>query len=138
MKCPACGARRHRRDEGCPPADFFYFGCRDRGGHFLWRPGAGRTSDEGHRLPWKRLDGNLAPGCDDDEQPEGLGRLHHRDGWTAWAFWDRTYDRRGNSNSVFLFKGTHTLEEMQSLAKSHFPDVWARVSGLSFRIVEDS
>lgn len=130
-----------------------YFGCDDRPGHYLhhpgmkmatWDPGAERHAKRPWPdIPWAYIDGSLCPGVTDpegwrrpDDQPEGAGALHHKEDWTAWAFWDRTVDRRGNCNSVFFAEGTHDLAAMQALAQVHFPGVWARVKHLPFTIEE--
>jgi hypothetical protein len=122
-----------------------YHGCWREAGHHLWAAGMRwatwrRSVHErmGHPLipqPWgDHLDAVLCPGVTyvrehmrtPDEQPEGLGLIHHKDGWTAWAFWDRSVDKRGNSNSVFLAKGEHGFETMKALALEHFPEVMGR------------
>jgi hypothetical protein len=71
-------------------------------------------------LPWSpdQIDGKLAKrtrgkyGPDAaEEQMQGRGVLHHRNGWTALAFWDRSIDHRPGSNSVFFFDAI--LNELQ-------------------------
>jgi hypothetical protein len=82
--------------------------------------------------PWGlKIDGSLAP--DAIGQIEGLALLHHKDGWTAVAFWDRTGDHRGGSNSVFLAKGEFTFDEMLDLAREAFPEI---MKTFKFKIVE--
>jgi hypothetical protein len=111
----------------------FYFGCWDAIGHFLWTPY--RHSVPMVETPWgNAVDGGLCPGKRDrrgevahEDQREGHAALHHRDGWTALAFWDRSVDTRPNSNSAFLAEGTRTLPEMMALAWSSFPAVMARL-----------
>jgi len=68
-------------------------------------------------------DGTL---CPDGPQRQGLAKLHHKDGWTAIGFWDRTGDTRGNSNSNFIARGTHTFDEMVKLAAEAYPLLWKR------------
>lgn len=75
-------------------------------------------------VPFKSLDGGLAPKL--ASQTQGVAQLHHKDGWTALAFWDRSGDSRGNSNSVFIFEGTWTFDQVLVLAKEHFPESFAR------------
>jgi hypothetical protein len=113
--------------------DVFYFGCVQTSGHFLWdtsfRTLSARTT------PWGNgIDGKLCPGTVDrrlgcvptEEQEQGRAVLHHRDGWTALAFWDRSVDERGGSNSVFVARGTFTADEMIAKAREAFPRIWAR------------
>lgn len=115
--------------------DRFYFGCVGRSGHYMHDAGL-RHSWEAPQ-PWKRIDGVLQPGCtftkyigwkSPRKQPEGLAAIHHKDGWTALSFWDRSVDKRGNCNSTFFFKGTHRFGTMCQLAGKHFPSVWSRFS----------
>lgn len=76
-------------------------------------------------VPWGReLDGGLAPKL--AGQTEGVAKLHHKNGWTALAFWDRSGDSRGNSNSVFIFEGTWTYDQVLELAHEHFPESFER------------
>lgn len=63
-----------------------------------------------------------------EDQPEGVVRLHHRDGWTAISFWDRTGDRRGSSNSTFIAEGMHDAPQMLTLFAESFPAIWARIT----------
>lgn len=124
--------------------EVYYFGAWGEPGHLLWTP-AGRTDWEAQRaLPWPELDGVLAgdPELKDphrrnhwstDNQPEGRARLHHRDGWTALAFWDRSCDSRYGSNSVLFARGTLSAAEMLALFELHFPAVWRRIT-LRFQV----
>jgi hypothetical protein len=90
-------------------------------------------------LPWRDLDGVLAgdPALEDtcrrrywssDNQPEGWARLHRLNGWTALAFWDRSCDTRGGSNSALIARGEHTAAEMVELFRRAFPAVWERIT----------
>lgn len=75
--------------------------------------------------PWGlAIDGSLAPLGRNQAQGEAL--LHHRDGWTAIAFWDRTGDRRMNSNSVFLVNEIVTFDELVDRARREWPDLFNR------------
>lgn len=61
---------------------------------------------------------------------EGLARLHHKDGWTAIAYWDRSgADQRSGCNSNFVAEGTFTFDEMMRLARHHFPHIIERTRG---------
>ena len=131
----------------------FYFGCGRETGHYLWAPGLrwatwDRSVHErmGHPLgahPWKdSIDVRLCPvddnrgyrRSDEERQPEGLGKIHHRDGWTAWAFWDRTKEKRLNGNSVFLAEGEYDFDAMKAMAQEHFPEIWERIKHLDLRL----
>lgn len=61
-----------------------------------------------------------------EDQHEGLAALHHKDGWTALAWWDRSVDKRHNSNSVLIAEGTFTADEMLDMGRRHFPTVMGR------------
>lgn len=116
--------------------EVLFFGCWSAPGHFL-------VNEDGHNvwqpqtigLPWTKLDGVLTPGRRDersyggipiDEQIEGWAALHHKDGWTALAWWDRSVDKRHGSNAVLFAKGTHTVKEMLALGRRWYPRVFNR------------
>lgn len=114
----------------------FYFGCIERSGHFFWSPGPRSDGHAENIIPWERVDGILCPGATGDPdrptwqmnrpQTQGEAALHHKDGWTALAFWDRSVDERGGCNSALFAEGTHTFKEMTALFQEHFPQVWDR------------
>ena len=99
----------------------FYFGCKNGPGHYFhgaddsWRQTLDVESN-----PWGYdVDGKLQPlGIN---QKEGIATLHHKDGWTALAFWDRSQDSRGGCCSVFLCDQYLTFAEMLDMAKQKFP-----------------
>jgi hypothetical protein len=116
---------------------FLYFGCwtDTGGGHYLWNTRgdhAGHT--ERQKLPWDQIDGVLQPGCNlhgKDMYPrrqeiQGHAALHHKEGWTALCFWDRSEDIRGGCNSNFFARGIFNFDEMVQMAKAMFPIVWER------------
>lgn len=131
-----------------------YFGVEGQPGHFFVQSGSygprsiARLDRE--KLPWRDVecDGNLQPGTAElkkrydgqrpelERQVEGLCRLHHRDGWTAMAFWDRSGDRRGNSCSVVMAEGTHDFEQMVEMFELEFPGIHARCTA-KFKLVEE-
>lgn len=125
--CPQCQ---------CSPVKLIYFGCYRETGHFFWRPGMQYAPYDGNVTPWGwAIDGGLCPGASTNPdrtwergRPEVEGEvvLHHKNGWTALAFWDRSVDQRPGSNSVFCAEGNFTFEEMCALAQQHFPTVWSR------------
>ena len=117
-----------------------YFGCWQQVGHRLF-------SHEGYadnRITnpwgeWRDVDGTLAPRYASLHRydpgaphPEGHAKLHHKDGWTALAFWDYSVDRRGNSNSAFFIEGTHSFDEAVALATKAYPQTWAR---FNFKVI---
>ncbi len=123
-------------------AEVYYFGRWGGPGHYLWSP-SGRSS--GHeverRIPWPcaEFDGRLAgdPVLEDprqrghwatEHQPEGHARLHHRGGWTALSFWDRSGDQRHGSSSTLVARGEFTAAEMAALFERAFPAVWRRIT----------
>lgn len=117
--------------------DVYYFGAWGAPGHYLWSP-SGRIVLRVHaQLPWASIDGALAGDptlrrslgyWSENNQPEGVARLHHLGGWTALAFWDRSGDHRTGSNSVLFARGLHTAAEMAALFEQHFPAVWQRIT----------
>jgi hypothetical protein len=118
-----------------------YFGCargvwgHREAGHYAYSPSGRSGGRYGDPIgPWKHVDGTLAP-MDGyrREAPQGHAVLHHKDGWTALSFWDRSGDSRGNSNSNFFFDATLTFEEALAAARERFPDLFAR---FPFEVVE--
>jgi hypothetical protein len=123
---------------------FYYFGCIERAGHYMHSNPSPRGLEEIRALhdvlrknPWgSGIDAGLCPpGKDARYQVEGRASVHHKDGWTALAFWDRSVDSRGGSNSVFLADAIHDFEIMMALARENFPEVLDR---LSFAVVDAS
>jgi hypothetical protein len=118
--------------------EVLFFGCWGEIGHYLHNED-GRTvwHPETIGLPWTKIDGNLPPGHRDprsygdvstDEQVEGWAALHHKDGWTALAWWDRSVDKRHGSNAAIFVKSGYRLElaEMLAIGARVFPRVFAR------------
>jgi hypothetical protein len=108
----------------------FYFGCYDDKGHHT-RAAEGlrlrytpEERDFAEKNPWGyRIDGGL---CRSWPQIEGESLIHHKDGWTALSFWDRSIDGRPGSNSNFLAEGTYTFAHMVEIAMKYFPSVMKR------------
>lgn len=67
------------------------------------------------------------------DETEGRAFKTCRNGWTAVAFWDRTGDKRGASNTVFLARGDLTFSQLVRAAKHAWPEVWAR---FTFPVIE--
>lgn len=146
--CPDCQrAARHAYSDATTPGFFYdkcerhrameiyYYGCYRDIGHRMLQPRSlvcSQTELEFlHANPWGvEIDGDL---CPPGVQWEGQALIHHKDGWTVLAFWDRSIDSRPNSNSNFLAKGIFDFEQMLALAREHFPEV---ISRFHFQIVE--
>ena len=120
-----------------------YFGCWRVAGHYLWAPER-RSMFRVDGCPFKadQLDGTFCgdprlrdhhrgeyPG-DEKHQPQGVPILTQVDGWTIVGFWDRTGDSRYACNSVFLAPGELTRQEVFTLAREYFPEIWERVKGI--------
>ena len=106
-------------------APVYYFGCIERPGHYFWKPNGTKIYDP--IGPWGyAVDGKLAPS---GKQVQRIAALHHKDGWTALSFWDRSVDERPGSNSAFVTEQTLSFDAMLALAQSFFPQVFARLSG---------
>ena len=100
-----------------------YFGCIGQPGHFM-HVAPGRR-DYNAATPWGSTpDGTLCP--DGERQVEGIAVLHHKNGWTALSFWDRSVDKRGGCNSNFFADQVLSFDEMVALARERFPQVWSR------------
>lgn len=131
-----------------------YFGPWDSPGHYLFwengrselpaRVGGKQRPDE---FPWNEMssihgiDCELQPGCyrkdgrwKHGDEVEGHAALHHKVGWTALALWDRSVDRRGQSNSTYFAKGDFTFEQMVDMAKARFAHRWNK---MKFEVVLD-
>ncbi len=125
-----------------------YFGPWDRAGHYFhWENGcsaqpfrvAARLGGRGipESFPWQdwEVDGKLQPGHIPSKSQyqrsrpeiEGEAHLHHKNGWTALAFWDRSVDHRGASNSTYFAEGTFTFDDMVAMAKERFAERWNKM-----------
>jgi hypothetical protein len=112
----------------------YFFGVWRMPGHFMYRPG--RVFAGGITAPWSgpTIDGRMQPGCAPGvpawklEQTQGIAVLHVASGWSMISFWDRTADKRRNSNGNFIVEGERTFGAMTSLAAQSFPEVWRRVT----------
>jgi hypothetical protein len=87
--------------------------------------------------PYYILDSRLAPRLSNgQEAPQGQALIHHKDGWTAIAFFDRTGDPRGASNSVFLIEATVNFEEGVELARASWPQLFERFKKAGLELKE--
>lgn len=95
--------------------------------------------DEMVVVPWDMIDCVLCPGARvarpgdgkgdvlRKDQREGEYALHHRDGWTALAWWDRSGRNGFWSNSVLLMRGKFSAQEIIAKAHVQFPNVMKRM-----------
>lgn len=119
----------------------YYFGClcgvngETQAGHYLHDDHLRTVSwRERDAQPWGYIDAQLAPKLGrHEEAPQGHAALHHKDGWTALAFWDRSGDSRDNSNSAFLFDHVLTFDAALAAAREAFPALFER---FPFDVVE--
>jgi len=109
-----------------------YFGVIDpkQGGHHLYDCESGFMRARNAALPPSLrehyLDGGFC--IFKNGQPQGEALIHHLDGFTVMAMWDRTGDSRPGSSSTFVIEGTHGFEAMCKHASEGFPSVWKRIS----------
>lgn len=100
-----------------------------RAGHSLWKPGQGWSCKEPEGFPCKAssLDGCFLP---PGQQVEGKASLWSVDdgAWTILAFWDRSGDSRGNSNSAFVIRDDLGLRAAIEIARESFPEIWDRMN----------
>lgn len=111
--------------------EVFYHGVGlNEAGHYLFEKGMrsvrGSLIPRDFPCPAGYLDsGFLTPGT---SEVEGKAALWHVEGWTILAFWDRSGDSRGKSNSAFVIRGRHNLEDAIEHSRASFPEVWGRMT----------
>ncbi|AGC47249.1 hypothetical protein MYSTI_05976 [Myxococcus stipitatus DSM 14675] len=112
--------------------EILFYGCWRDAEHELWTPGRLRFGGQAALLPADlrppRLDGRFPPS--DRTEQEGRACLHHLDGWTVVAWWDRGVDKRRGSNSALLMRGTHPLSAVLEAAGANFPELLPRFASL--------
>lgn len=121
----------------------YYFGPWDSPGHYIVDEcGYSIYGDKLGTLPWTpgQLDGGLQPHfadcakkrgyhyCNCPSGEEGPALLHHKNGWTALAFWDRSADKRGACNSVYMAEGTFDFNQMVEMARTRFAVRWNKMA----------
>jgi len=130
-----------------PDVECFYFGCIGGPGHrFHARRRPTSACEELERavaaaLGRGGIDARLcwnSPKGDRDrydrrDETEGLAFRTCCGGYTAVAFWDRSVDRRGACNSVFIVRGDLTFKQVMRVARHCWPRVLGR---FSFDVVE--
>jgi hypothetical protein len=116
--------------------DAVYWGAWGRyGGHSfhaaVHHPSNVRPEDD---VPaqWRRSPSSLWPKlCPPDfalqsheareaSEPQGVAVLHHLDGWTALAFYDRTFDTRYGCGAVFFLRGDLVFAAALAKAREAF------------------
>ena len=108
----------------------YYFGCLDMPGHFLIDHKGKHINYFNNDLPWEKFDAAL---CPEDTRKQGIVKIHHKDGWTAAAFWDYSADHRPNSNSVLFAEDLLGISNVISEFKETFPKIYNR---FDFELVE--
>lgn len=118
----------------------YYFGPWDQAGHHLRDENGYSAYKAEAAIPWTlyELDGRMQPhktGCRKGNYcgctggPEGVALVHHRNGWTALSFWDRSVDTRGASNSTYIAEGAaFSFEEMVQIASERFAYRWKKMN----------
>jgi hypothetical protein len=61
------------------------------------------------------------------EEPEGIGRVRQKDGWTLLSMFDRSADGRAGSHASFAFHALLTGPETVEAARRLFPGVIERI-----------
>lgn len=110
-----------------------YFGCLGEVGHYLHHDDGTRTLNNSE-FPWWSLGlidgGLLRNGKIADEQTGHVKWVCGGvpDPWHAFAWWDRSVDKRGASNSGFYVCGfgIHDRDAAFAFACSKWPEVIAR------------
>lgn len=140
VECPHCkGVGTVEVPPIVASCEAYYFGCWGQPGHY-WRHPTNplmKERDIEARVPEPfrrgRIDSGFCPGAVkgsafDRTRPEveGEAALHHVDGWTVLAWWDRSVDRRGACNSNVVARGTFDFAAMLEVLKRQFPGVAAR------------
>lgn len=67
------------------------------------------------------------------DETEGHAFVTHTNNLTVLAFWDRSGDKRGASNTAFICPGTLTFAQIVRVARFTWPGVWSR---FHFAVVE--
>lgn len=106
----------------------FYFGCYKSVGHYLINQAGRLIVPSQASIPWEvdEMERLCPPTRYYADEKEGRAALHHRNGWTALAFWDRSVDTSYNSKSVFLAEGNLEFDAMIEQAQAAFPQIWKR------------
>jgi hypothetical protein len=133
---PGCGFPDGRPCIGCGrivEPDILYFGWSEPSGHGL-KSSKTYPHPTWNSTPWgNNIDSGL---CPRPESVDGKISEHHKDGWTAIAFWDRSGDSRPNSNTAFFVCCTMTTDELLVWSRKQWPEVFNR-KGFPLRVVKE-
>lgn len=106
---------------------WYYFGCRDQAGHYLFDQSGQENYGYGPERPLGQFDGCLAPQPERDLYVAAVSRLGGV-GYTALAWWDRSVDKRPASNSIIFAPGLDgDPAELLAEAERRFPWVFSRL-----------
>lgn len=106
----------------------------------FWIDGVWQFQDKRRiTIPWNRVHAALCPGKRSFEehafgevapeyQREGEYSLHHAEGWTALAWWDRSGRRGYWSNAALIAKGHYSVSTMLEKGRAAFPKTFARMT----------
>lgn len=114
-------------------------GITGEGGHYLFNqkmwsisPYSSKSLPEDFPCGVAHLDGCFLP--PKGPQVEGVSSLWHVNDWAVLAFWDRSGDERGNSNSAFVIRGQMVgFVQACRIAREAFPEIWER---MAFEVTE--
>ena len=112
----------------------WFFGCwaPKQLGHFLFESSGRTVYGDGCPLRAADLDARFAPKTEDWED-QRVTALHHVNGCTVLAMWDRTVDTRGQCNAAFIATGDFTEAEMWVIAEGKFQDQARRMVAYAYR-----
>jgi hypothetical protein len=116
----------------------YYFGPYDGSGHHMYAEDGDYARGMDDSFPWDirghDIDGVLQPQAGvilargaHPEEVEGEALLHHKAGWTALCFWDRSVDVRGGCSSNYFAQGEYTFDEMVTMANERFAQRWGKM-----------
>lgn len=106
----------------------FYFGAYEKAGHYLFDSSLYSVNDSklkeiGFPIKPNTLDGGFLNNIQDIP---GYGKLFYISGWTILTFWDRSQDKRTNSNSAFIVEAILSFPDMIEKCKEQFPKLFDR------------
>lgn len=116
-------------------SDWYYFGCNQGPGHYLFgegmRPASG-LSQRIKRIMESRFDGTLPPLNEKARLYEATISMLPGIGFMALAWWDQSEDRRSGSNSVLFApispeRVLPAFDDMIAEGQKRFPRVFRRL-----------
>lgn len=106
----------------------------------FWIDGVWQFQDKRRiTIPWNRVHAALCPGkrsfdehafgeVAPEHQREGEYSLHHAEGWTALAWWDRSMRCGYWSNSALFTKGHVSASTLLERGRETFPERMAKIA----------